>query len=267
MTIGRASNSLSSKRICHSAGKLIHLERSGNQRRHVRQDDNLRWLHFSDNDIQAVIDLDQPHQLILPYGSGMLSALLFQPEPKTCLNIGVGGGSFERFFAHRLPQLRMTSLENDVNVIRLAREYFMFPPQQPVIVDDASRFLSRHQGSYDLIFCDIHQGDNHPGCLSDSQFHAAAFDCLNRNGVYAINLLPHNYAHLVTVLMCLRDTFSNVLVLDIPERRNLILFALKQPPPDTGTLTRHQSALSKQLHMPLQQLRIPKTALPPRKPY
>ena len=243
------------------------MERSGKQRRHVRQDGDLRWLHFGDNDIQAVIDLAQPDQLILPYSSGMLSALLYQPDPKTCLNLGVGGGSFERFFAHRFPKLRVTSLESDVNVIRLARKYFMFPPQQPVIVDDASRFLTRHQGSYDLIFCDIHQGDSHPGCLSDSQFHAAAFDCLNDNGVYAVNLLPHNYAHLVTVLMRLRDSFSDVLVLDIPERRNLILFALKQPPPEHNILTQRQSMLSKRLYKQPQQLRIPKTALPPREPH
>ncbi|MEH6651257.1 MAG: fused MFS/spermidine synthase [Motiliproteus sp.] len=259
---------MNNKRISHhSDGKLIHQERSGNQHRQVRQDKELRWLHFGDHDIQAVIDLAQPHQLILPYSFGMLSALLYQPEPITCLNLGVGGGSFERFFAHRLPRLRVTSLESDVNVIRLARDYFMLPPQQPVIVDDASHFLVRHQGSYDLIFCDIHQGDNHPECLSDSQFHAAAFGCLNQDGVYAINLLPHNYSHLVTVLMRLRDSFSDVLVLDIPERRNLILFALKQPPPERNILTQRLSMLTKQFHMPAQQLRIPKTALPPREPH
>ncbi len=255
---------MTSKRISHHAGSLIYQEWSGGKRRMIRQDHELRWLHFGDNDIQAVINLTQPDQLTLPYSFGMLSALLFQPEPKTCLNLGVGGASFERFFDHRLPQLRVTSLESDSAVIRLARSYFMLPPQQPVILDDASHFLRRHQGSYDLILCDIHQGNSHPGCLIDSHFHSAAFKCLNQAGVYVINLLSHSYTHLVEVLMRLRDSFRYVQVLDIPERRNLILYAMKQPPPAPDVLIQRVPILSQRLAVTPQKLRIPQVALPHR---
>lgn len=232
----------------------------------VRQDSERRWLHFGDNDVQAVINLNQPSQLTLPYSIGMLSALIIQPDPKTCLNLGLGGASFERFFARQLPELRVTSLESDPAVIRLARSYFMLPPQQPVILSDASAFLASHQSRYDLILCDIHQGNGHPECLTDTHFHADAFDCLNVAGVYAINLLPQGFSQLINVLMRLRDSFPYVQVLDIPERRNLILLALKQSPPEPDILLQRVPALAERLNIAPELLRIPPTALPQRDP-
>tara|TARA_R110002167_G_scaffold9121_15_gene41603 strand:+ start:291 stop:1097 length:807 start_codon:yes stop_codon:yes gene_type:complete len=250
--------------LSRSQGRLLFEAKQADKHYMVREGLGLRWLHFGSRDIQTILNLDHPDQLTAPYSRAMLSALLYQQNPTSLLNLGLGGGSFERFFHSRLPDLRITSVESDSQVIQLARRYFQLPPHHPVIVDDAARYLSRCQFSFDLIFCDIHLGNQHPSCLTDSSFHAAAYRCLSPTGVYTLNVLADSFPQMVEVLKSVRDSFPEVHLLDIPKRKNLIIFALKQSPPDTGDLLQRATQISERLNLPATALIKPQTAIPQR---
>ncbi|WP_207062368.1 fused MFS/spermidine synthase [Motiliproteus sp. SC1-56] len=235
--------------IQHSRGTLIWQQRRPGKHLQVREGDGLRWLHFARHDVQAIIDLQMPHRLIPPYSRTMLNAFLLQPAPRRLLNLGLGGGSFERFFAHALPQLRITSVETDRTVVELARRFFHLPAHQAVFVDEGARFLARHRLRHEIIFCDIHQGASHPDCLSTASFHRQLKRCLAPGGVCALNLLPTDYAELSAVLNALRQSFSLVRVLPVPARSNLVVLASDRQPPAVSVLRERATRLEGQFQL------------------
>ncbi len=215
--------------ITHQGSLLLHQARRGQQRLCVREGNGLRWFHFDRHDVQAVIDLQSPARLVLPYTNAMLAALLFQPGTTRLLNLGYGGGSFERFLATHQPQIQVSTVEVDSQVVELTQRFFQPPPGHPVFLDCAERFLSRHQQRYDLIFCDMHQGNGHPDFMLQQGFLADAARCLSPRGVFSLNLLPNDYNDLLHSIMALRAIFPWIWLLDVPERRNMVMFCLKQP--------------------------------------
>jgi len=225
-------------------GKLLHSETTDDQFIAIRELDNLRWMHFGDDAVQAVIKLDEPARIVLPYNIAMLAALLFPERPRKLLNLGVGGGTFERFFSARMPDLGLTSVESSAAVIRLARQFFLVPEQVPVINDSAGRFLNADSSKYDVMFCDVYGDRQRPDCLADNRFYADASRCLAVDGVLVINLLPASEAELLEILLAVRQHFAWVCLLEFPDHRNVLLFVSTQQAPATATLEARAAALS-----------------------
>ncbi|MEH6470883.1 MAG: fused MFS/spermidine synthase [Halopseudomonas sp.] len=228
------SNAISS----HQQGKLIHNETDQQGLIQIRQWQQLRWLHLDDNNIQACINLDSPATLTIAYLEAMVTALLFKANPQNLLNLGCGGASFERFFSRYLPTLAISSVDINATIIRLARQFFQLPPQHPVIHRPAEELLHHCNQTFDLIFCDLHHGVDHPGSINSKLFHADAYRCLNYDGVYVLNLLPQHEPQMLDWLLALRQSFNHVILLPITGRQNIVVLALKQPPASQDQLIR-----------------------------
>jgi len=196
----------------------------------VRELDGLHWMHFGDGAIQAMLALQDPSRPIIPYQLNMLMALLFNPAPASLLNLGLGGGSFERFFTAYMPELSLTSVESDTAVIGLQQEYFPIPDPVPVIECDAATFLAGTNKVFDLVLCDIFARTGPPVCLSQEVFYANIYRHLSAQGVLVINLLPEGEPELLASLLVLRASFSQVVMLQLPGFRNILLFCLKRDP-------------------------------------
>src|SRR3954467_15382818 len=87
----------------------------------------LRYLHFHIDNVQSVMQLDDPYALCLAYTRKMMAFLLFNAQPRRILQLGLGGGSLAKFCYRHLPGARITVLEVDPNVLAL-REEFRVPP-------------------------------------------------------------------------------------------------------------------------------------------
>jgi spermidine synthase len=234
------------RRLSSRDGELLHSEKTHDQIIEVRADDTLRWLHFGGTAVQSVMDMDTPHLPLQPYNVAMLAALLFQPRPRRLLNLGFGGGTFERCFRARLPATALTSVEADAAVIQLAKRFFLIPPDYPVIHARAEQFLARDRRRYDIIFCDIFHAYHHPACLFDSRFHAAAARRLSAAGVFVVNLLPATEAGLLEILVAIRQHFQWTLLAEIPGQRNVLLFGLQQAVAETAVYPQAAMALAKE---------------------
>lgn len=202
----------------------------------VREGDGLRWMHFGGDAIQAMMIIDEPYTPIIPYQIYMLAVLLLNPAANFALNLGVGGGSFERFFAHYLPELMVTSVESNPDVIGLLPDFFSISAGIPVINRDAAAYLSDCTTSYDLILCDLFDHSGHNPCAHDREFYANALRCLSSTGVFAINLLPETEAEMVDILLAVRSSFERVMLVEIPFYKNILLFCLRQSAPDRELL-------------------------------
>lgn len=64
----------------------------------IRDHRGIRYLDFDMHTIQSAMCLDDPFALDLAYTRKMTAFLLFNPEPREVLLLGLGGGSLAKYF-------------------------------------------------------------------------------------------------------------------------------------------------------------------------
>ena len=100
------------------------------------------------------------------------AGLLFQPEARSALVVGLGAGLAPRVLAlHGVP---CETVELDPAVVRIAREQFEFAG--PVAIADGRAFLQRSDRQWDLIFVDVCTSERLPTHL----FTAESMQTLRR---------------------------------------------------------------------------------------
>ena len=228
----------------------------------VHQYQNYRWLFTGGRSIQSVMSLTAPQELYLPTQKVMLTALLLQPSPRRILNLGFGGGGFERFFQASDGDLRLTSVDLNPQLVELSRRYLLVPDNWPVNICDAQDFLKLPHPACDLILCDIFNGEYHAGCLNDENFYRDAAVKLADNGVMAINLSPTSDKALVELLRVLRRHFPGVMLSKVDTLNNIVVIAMKQNLPSMVELGKLTDSLSAQWLLPFADLLAGFKALP-----
>src|ERR1700722_9931017 len=106
---------------------LIHSERSLYRQVFVYGDSYTRCLCFTREckiGRQSCIDLQQPNRLMFEYTQMMLVSLLLDPDPKSILIIGLGGGTLPRTLGRLLPEADIDVVEIDPAVASVAGEGF-----------------------------------------------------------------------------------------------------------------------------------------------
>ena len=193
----------------------------------------------------------------------MLGARLFGDIPQTVLNLGSGTGSFERFFADRLPDTSVISVEPSEVMIDLASRFFAISPERSTVNETAERFLAGNDRRYELILCDIFNGELQPDCLMDTDFYKHAAHGLTDGGVMAFNLSPATEQDLLDILMTMRRSFAHVVLVNLVDYGNIVVYAMQHPPLSPVQLQQRAAALGVQLRLDLAQLPDRLTALPP----
>ncbi len=194
----------------------------------VREYDHYRWLHLGGDLIQSAVDCHAPERLLNPVNASMLTALVFLPQYRSILNLGFGGGAFERFFGKYLPDSNVDSVESDEIVIHLAREFFFIDLECPVYLQSAEQFLTGCDQQYDLILCDLFAEEKHPASFYDTDFYRGCQRCLHAHGVLVMNLIPADERDMTAILLPLRQSFRYSGLLQLPDHDNAILFASNQ---------------------------------------
>ena len=184
-----------------------------------------RWLNQGGNLIQSIMDLDNPARPLNPVTLYMLAALALLSRCESLLNLGFGGGALERYLHCYFPKLNLHSVDSDETVIHLAREYFAIDPSYAVYLEEAGRFVSSVEATYDAILCDIFDGQCHPGCLYQTDFYSACRQRLRKDGLLIANLVPEDEADMLELLLPLRQNFSQTALIEMPEHDNIILLA------------------------------------------
>src|SRR5262245_66316256 len=87
----------------------------------IVEEDGVRVLQIGGDAIQSAMRLDAPDAIELDYVRAMMAFLLFRPEPKDVLMIGLGGGSMARFIHARMPRTRVAVVEINPGVVTVAR--------------------------------------------------------------------------------------------------------------------------------------------------
>ena len=189
----------------------------------------LRFLHFDFETVQSAMRRDDPDGLCLAYTRKMMAFLLFHPDPRRILLLGLGGGSLAKFCYRHLPDSKLTVIEIDPNVIAL-REEFEVPDDDGrfrVLEDDAVGYVARRAPRQDVILIDACDRYGLAPALGASDFYANVKRRLSLQGVFVMNLCgdPNECAsHFARI----QGVFGPcVLTLPAREDGNLIVLAFR----------------------------------------
>jgi len=189
----------------------------------------LRFLHFEFDKVQSLMRCDDPDTLCLRYTRKMMAFLLFNPQPRRILILGLGGGSLAKFCYRHLPSATITAVEIDPHVMAL-REEFRVPADDErfrVLQGDGIRYVALERPRQDAILVDTYDCHGAAPGLASAQFYVNARRRLTPNGVLVINI--HGDAcERADQFARIRGVFGKrVIALPVREDGNLIALAFR----------------------------------------
>ena len=188
----------------------------------------VRTLHVGGEAIQSSMRLEDPFALALDYTRCMMAFLLFHPEPRQALMIGLGGGSLAKFFLKHLRKTVVRVVELDVRIVAAAREHFALPPDDArlsVEVGDGAEALAPE--CCDLLIVDAFEDELHVPRLASGEFYDGAFLALSEPGVLVVNFMDDDPKFDQTLERLERAFGGAVVAMPALYDPNIIAFAFK----------------------------------------
>lgn len=199
----------------------------------ISEEDGVRSLHFGSHTVQSAMRVNRPYDLEVEYTRRMMAFLLFHPDPRDVLLIGLGGGSLSKFIHHHLPHTRSVTVEVNSQVVAAARSFFHLPPDDErfsVVVGDGAAYVAEHPESCDVLLLDGYDEHSQVEALATQDFYDRCFNALNPDGVLVVNLWgsdPRFEAYYGRI----GNAFEGrTLLLPSVTRGNMIVLAFKRSP-------------------------------------
>jgi spermidine synthase len=191
----------------------------------------VRTMHVGGEAIQSAMRIDDPFALALDYTRCMMAFLLFHPEPRRALMIGLGGGSLAKFFHRHFRKTFTRVVELDPQVVAAARRHFALPEDDGrfvVEVGDGVEALSPE--CCDVLVLDAFEDELHVPRLASREFYDGAFLALGERGALVVNFMNDD-PKLDATLQKLERAFGGaVLAMPALYDPNILVFALKGSP-------------------------------------
>ena len=205
------------------------------------------------NALQSVINLENPHQLELRNLEHLMAVLLFIPEPERILMLGTAAGSLLYFLKYHYPHSDITTVDIDAELIEQLLKREILPPAQTglnYVFDDAARFITDCEQSYDLVLVDIFYGSQSPAWLLEKESIDKLYRLLTYRGAVAYNLLidsEHDFKRFYRSLRLVFD--GQTLCLPVKGLENTIAYGICSPQPgrDMTQNIEHANSLSQRL--------------------
>ncbi|WP_028202173.1 fused MFS/spermidine synthase [Paraburkholderia nodosa] len=146
-------------------------------------------LHFDHFATQSCMSLRAPDRLTLGYTRTMMGFLLLQPAPRQICMIGLGGGSLAKYCYLHLPEVEITAVEIDPEVIAL-RDVFRIPADDArfrVVCADGADHIRNEGAAADVILVDAYVSGGIANQCTDIAFFGACRERLTKTGVLAMN--------------------------------------------------------------------------------
>ena len=213
-----------------------------------------RSLYFGSRSLQSRMLLDNPHELVLPYTCYMALALLVNSAPRKILDVGIGSGSFIRFFHYHFPTCQIDAVDYSPDIIEAAKGYFQLPEDDRISLycEDGRNFLQDNTDKkYDLILIDAFDDMGMAPTVYSDLFFSLCAKSLTPDGVISCNLWSNDTVRLQEIKINLAASFKSCLYLPVRERGNIVAMAMPFAIPwqRIHLQTKEISALSKQYNL------------------
>ena len=232
------------------AATLLHAERSLYREVLVYENVGERCMCFTRNcriGRQSCMNMQRPNHIVMNYPQMMLTSLYVQPSPSSILIVGLGGGTIPRTLRQLLPQARIDVVEIDPAVVRVAKEYFAFKPDERLRVFevDGRVYVKRalREGTrYDLIMLDAFDHEYIPEHLLTREFLGEVRSLLAPQGVLTANTFSSSrlYDHESVTYAAVFPEFFNL------KRENRVIIASLAALPTAAVLRERSRTLDPQ---------------------
>jgi spermidine synthase len=230
-------------------GQIVHLETEYNdifinkRRSELTLAFQLKGYDYT----ESVANLTDPDDLPVRYTQVMTVGVVYPPEVRRVLMIGLGGGSISSYLGRFMPDATIDTIEIDPGVINAAKTYFGMKETARVryLEGDGRVFLNRHKETYDLILVDAFQGGYVPFHLLTKEFYTLLRQHLAPGGAAAFNV--HDGTKLyASTLLTLRAVFASVHLYPSGEGE-VATVVTAEPAPDTPALAARAKSLQDRL--------------------
>ena len=213
----------------------------------------VRSLHVGGDAIQSAMRLGDPYALALDYTRCMMAFLLFHPQPRSALMIGLGGGSLAKFFHKNFKKTSVRVVELDPRVLAAARQHFHVPPDGErfrIEIGDGAKALLPE--CCDTLVIDAFEDELHVPQLASAEFYDGAFLALREPGAMVVNFMNDDPKFDLTLQRLERAFGGAVIVMPALYDPNILVFALKgiAPRMTWGALRSRAEQLESKLGLP-----------------
>jgi len=175
--------------------KRLHEERSLYRNIYVTQDGDERCLLFRSRrgaGRESCQLQSDPDRLIFEYAQLMMAGLYANPNPRSILIIGQGGGTLPMALHEMLPNAKIDVVELDPAVDRIATRYFGYKagPNLRTIIEDGRVFVKRagrSRAQYDMVMLDAFEAEYIPEHMLTREFLQEVKAILAPRGVLMAN--------------------------------------------------------------------------------
>jgi spermidine synthase len=199
----------------------------------IVEEDGVRVLQIGGDAIQSAMRLSAPDAIELDYVRAMMAFLLFRPEPRDILMVGLGGGSMARFVHARMPTTSVTVVEINPGVVAVARKYFGLPGEDErfeIVIGEGAEEVVRRPASCDVLAVDGFVNGSVADSLCTRSFYESAFAALRPQGVMVANFMADD-SRLERHCARIERAFGRSPALLLAEEEdNLIAFAIRGGP-------------------------------------
>lgn len=182
-----------------------------------------------DGIIQSV-SWDSPSASKLVWGRLVENLYEQQPNLKSVMVLGLGGGSIQHLLSKKFPGIYITSVEIDKAVVEIAKKYFALDeiPNHRVIVDNALKVIAVPeeygipQNSFQAVVVDVYCGQKYPDLGASGNFFAGVKNLVVPGGLVVFNRIyvEHHQEQVNQFIESLEGFFSDIKSVIIAGRTN-----------------------------------------------
>ncbi len=163
----------------------------------ISEQAGVRYLHFGTEWIQGAMRIARPYALELDYQKQMMALLLFLPEPRRIVQLGLGAAALAKACWRALPNAQIVAVEISEEVVAAARQWFKLPDSErlAVTIEDAEAFVAhpRRRASADWLQVDLYDAAARGPVCDSVEFYRHCRRLLDEPGVAAINLFGRGF--------------------------------------------------------------------------
>jgi spermidine synthase len=156
----------------------------------ISEGNGIRRMHVGSLlDRSSAMDLKDPYRHVYEYTAMMMLVSGYVDAPKKILVVGLGGGTVTRTLRMIYPDVEITNVEFDPEIVAMARRYFGYDEdaKMKLVVEDARRWLRRTTERFDMILLDAYHGGYIPFHLTTREFLEIVRERLSQGGVVCSN--------------------------------------------------------------------------------
>jgi len=216
--------------------RSIHRSVSTDDSVDVSESDGVRSLHLGNSTVQSSMRISDPCALELTYTRGMMVFLLFVPNVRNVVMIGLGGGSVPKYIHAHLSAIESIRVwEINPRVIQIARSHFAVPQDDArlqIIEGDGAQYVREHPDTAQVLMIDAFDSNGIPPDLCSQEFFDYCAQALTTDGVLVINLWGSDRNFDVYLQRTEQAFGGRVLILPTGRPGNIVVLAFQRTPPE-----------------------------------